>query len=394
MSTTAKHRADIFVIADAILITAAAIIVFMVYKELISLPPKHATETARLVYKATDIVPIPESELNSGNVNLDEVMLRQWSGGIRDSVKSDAADTSVGFYSPLKRFSEFSEPKTKLREQAFIRFSEGDSMPVVTPVQHSNLTGYIVQGPVYASQDCKDCVAKGVSDYKKGDVIGVREAIYGLDHGFAYSAKMLLITLCIMAIILLVTSLFLLPAVRKSQDDNQSMTERATSAEKQALTDPLTGLPNRRYFEHSISGFLREFGKLNKSFGLMMLDIDHFKSVNDNFGHDVGDMVLQEVALRLKAVCREHDVIARFGGEEFAIITPYANPDMLNEIAERFRFNIESLQINVGNTILRPTVSIGVAVSTPEMRDIHELFQNADQKLYEAKNAGRNRIAA
>ena len=211
---------------------------------------------------------------------------------------------------------------------------------------------------------------------------------------FTQISRLLVSALGIMLTTLLMTAVFLLPMIRKTHDDSLSITKRAESAERQAATDPLTGLHNRRYFESSLKGYLKEFGRHQLKFGLMILDLDHFKLVNDNFGHDVGDMVLREVALRLKAVSREHDVIARYGGEEFAIITPVADEQTLVAIADRYRSNIEQLKINAENSVLRPTVSIGVAVSTPGLQDLAGLFRQADQKLYEAKGAGRNRVAA
>ena len=132
---------------------------------------------------------------------------------------------------------------------------------------------------------------------------------------------------------------------------------------------------------------------MDQKVGLMILDLDHFKSVNDNFGHDAGDLVLREVALRLKGVSREHDVVARMGGEEFAVITPFINEGTMMDIAERYRANIEALRIDVGTAILRPTISIGVAVSSSDT-DEYQLYQMADRKLYQAKEAGRNRVAA
>ncbi|MGB7285369.1 MAG: GGDEF domain-containing protein, partial [Salaquimonas sp.] len=128
--------------------------------------------------------------------------------------------------------------------------------------------------------------------------------------------------------------------------------------------------------------------------GLLILDLDHFKNVNDNYGHDVGDMVLKEVALRMRAICREHDVVARLGGEEFALITPYAGMDQLLGVAERYREMVEALAIKTGNVVIRPTVSIGVATNENGTDNVDDLFKAADRKLYQAKNSGRNRVAA
>ena len=184
------------------------------------------------------------------------------------------------------------------------------------------------------------------------------------------------------------------PVMKRNRQERFKMDRRAESLEKQATTDPLTGMHNRRYFEQALSGYLTEFNKLGATLGLLILDLDHFKSVNDNYGHDVGDMVLREVALRMRAICREHDVVARLGGEEFAVITPYANMDQLLAVAERYRQMVEALAIKAGNVIIRPTVSIGVSTNEGGFTHGDDLFKAADQKLYQAKQSGRNRVAA
>ncbi|MCB1422592.1 MAG: GGDEF domain-containing protein [Nitratireductor sp.] len=150
----------------------------------------------------------------------------------------------------------------------------------------------------------------------------------------------------------------------------------------------------RRYFEAALAGYLKEFNAVKATLGLLILDLDHFKSINDNYGHDVGDIVLKEVALRMRAISRDHDIVARLGGEEFAVITPYANREQLLGVAERYRNMVEALAIKHGNIVIRPTVSIGVATNEGEMDNADDLFKSADQKLYQAKNAGRNRVAA
>lgn len=195
-------------------------------------------------------------------------------------------------------------------------------------------------------------------------------------------------------IALLNSLLLMLPSSRKNLADQSAMSEQTVNLHKQATTDPLTGMHNRRYFEDAMKGYLTEFNKIGSSVGLLILDLDHFKSVNDNYGHDVGDMVLREVALRMQAISREHDIVARLGGEEFAVITPYLSMEKLINVAERYRAMVEALKVNHGNVIIRPTISIGVATSEGGKLTADDLFKAADKKLYEAKNSGRNRVAA
>jgi diguanylate cyclase (GGDEF)-like protein len=128
--------------------------------------------------------------------------------------------------------------------------------------------------------------------------------------------------------------------------------------------------------------------------GLLVFDLDHFKKVNDTHGHDAGDMVLREVALRLRAITRDHDVVARIGGEEFAVITPYASQEQLLMVAERYRTMISALNIPIGKVVLKPTISIGIATNSDGTDNVHDLFKAADRKLYQAKREGRNRVAA
>lgn len=211
---------------------------------------------------------------------------------------------------------------------------------------------------------------------------------------FSFGEKLMIFSLGSLIAGMIFSITVVAPAVKRSKQQRFQMDIRAESLQKQATTDPLTGMNNRRYFEEALQGYLTEFNKIGASLGLLILDLDHFKSVNDNYGHDVGDQVLKEVALRMRAISREHDVVARLGGEEFAVITPYANRDQLLGVAERYREMVEALNVTSGNVVIRPTVSIGVATNKEDCLTSDELFKAADRRLYQAKNAGRNRVAA
>jgi diguanylate cyclase (GGDEF)-like protein len=211
---------------------------------------------------------------------------------------------------------------------------------------------------------------------------------------FSWGEKLLLFALAAAVAGMVFSVSIVSPTMRRSKQERTLMDRRAENLQKQATTDPLTGMHNRRYFEQALNGYLTEFNKIGATLGLLILDLDHFKNVNDNYGHDVGDLVLREVALRMRATCREHDIVARLGGEEFAVITPYATREDLLGVAERYRVMVESLKIKSGNVIIRPTVSIGVATNEDPAINADDLFKAADNKLYQAKNAGRNRVAA
>lgn len=185
----------------------------------------------------------------------------------------------------------------------------------------------------------------------------------------------------------------LYPEMKRHEDERNRSSLRANQMENQAMSDPLTGIYNRRYFDRALKIYFAEFKMQEASFGLLLLDLDHFKEVNDTHGHGAGDTVLKAVAEQLKTVSREYDIPARIGGEEFAIITPYASYDELVGIAERYRQAIDGLRVAHDAMAIATTVSIGVATNI-EGDDAESLFRTADRRLYDAKRNGRNRIAA
>ncbi|TIW05129.1 MAG: GGDEF domain-containing protein, partial [Mesorhizobium sp.] len=158
-------------------------------------------------------------------------------------------------------------------------------------------------------------------------------------------------------------------------------------------TDGLTGMQNRRYFDDALREYLHEFRRIDRPVGLMILDLDHFKQVNDTHGHDVGDEVLRAVATCLRGMTRYHDVVARLGGEEFAVVTPNMDVELLARFAERIRKAIANLSILSGNVRLKVTTSVGLAV-WDHKESAEDFYRRADRQLYEAKKQGRNRVCA
>ena len=160
-----------------------------------------------------------------------------------------------------------------------------------------------------------------------------------------------------------------------------------------ALTDPLTGLQNRRsLFELGRIEFFRAH-RMGRSFCCMMLDLDNFKLINDSFGHPVGDQVLQEFAARCKSSVREIDLIGRYGGEEFVILLPETDSQTAMQVAERLRASIEEAPIKVSSQELNVTVSIGISRKDENTLELETLIARADQAMYIAKHKGRNRVA-
>jgi diguanylate cyclase (GGDEF)-like protein len=150
-------------------------------------------------------------------------------------------------------------------------------------------------------------------------------------------------------------------------------------------TDPLTGLHNRRGLELALDQLQSE----QRPFAVVSLDIDHFKSVNDTYGHDVGDQVLQSLARLMRNGSRDDDVLCRVGGEEFLILLPDVAPEIAEQVAERLRRQVEQLLIEPVGQI---TISIGVAHRLQHVDEVGAVLKAADEMLYKAKRTGRNRV--
>ena len=185
--------------------------------------------------------------------------------------------------------------------------------------------------------------------------------------------------------------------IRKKRYQDRLRDNLKTSMEL-AIVDPLTKLHNRRYLQSQLSSLLNDEVARGSAASLMVLDLDHFKSINDQHGHDAGDEVLKECAERLRQAVRGIDIVARFGGEEFVIVMPDTEAYSAQRVAERIRSAIEKVPFGIsgGQKQLVVTVSIGISTTTGASRSGDELFKLADEALYEAKRAGRNcvRLAA
>ena len=160
-----------------------------------------------------------------------------------------------------------------------------------------------------------------------------------------------------------------------------------------AVTDELTGLYNRRYFDRHLNVMLGKAQEQERDMALMILDIDHFKAVNDNHGHDIGDAVLREFAARLKRNIRGVDLACRFGGEEFVVLMPDTDTGQAEAVAERVRQSMAEKPFEVGTARpLSVTVSVGVSIRESLADTPESLIKRADVALYRAKREGRNRV--
>jgi diguanylate cyclase (GGDEF)-like protein len=157
-----------------------------------------------------------------------------------------------------------------------------------------------------------------------------------------------------------------------------------------ALTDELTKLRNRRYLLEAGATEIARAQRFSRSLSLVMLDIDHFKRINDEFGHAMGDSTLQAFANILKQHCRASDVVARTGGEEFVILLPETSLEEAGEYAESLRKNVQAASIVTPRNVMRITISLGVSSLNDRCSNLDELMKCADRALYHAKSRGRN----
>ena len=184
-------------------------------------------------------------------------------------------------------------------------------------------------------------------------------------------------------------------AVEIFADDSasQALAARIADVEKMAMLDQLTQLPNRRYLEMTLELRVAELARYGWPFGVLLVDIDHFKQVNDQHGHEAGDAVLRVVSDTMSHSSRLIDLVGRWGGEEFVVILSHLEPQQLSSVAERLRALVASCVIPTGASPIQVSVSIGAAMAEPGEEAL-QVIERADRLLYRAKNDGRNRVAA
>lgn len=173
-----------------------------------------------------------------------------------------------------------------------------------------------------------------------------------------------------------------------------NLQQKLEAIRAETLTDPLTGLGNRKYFDRAVADAVTTSTASGRPLSLLMFDIDHFKSFNDNYGHLTGDQVLRLVALSLKQAIKGQDIIARYGGEEFAVVLPNTNLRQALIVAENIRRAVMSRELkkkSTGEILGRVTISVGVS-ALQSGDDVYALIERADLCLYAAKRNGRNRV--
>lgn len=167
------------------------------------------------------------------------------------------------------------------------------------------------------------------------------------------------------------------------------LAEKIQELEKIALLDPLTRIGNRRYGEVNLQAKLNELERYGWPFGVIFIDIDHFKTSNDTYGHDMGDRILRTVATTIINGTRSSDIVTRWGGEEFLALVPHVNPEQLRSTADKIRSLIEKSSIAVENRNIEVTVSIGATMAR-ENDTAENIVKRADELMYMSKRSGRN----
>ena len=178
------------------------------------------------------------------------------------------------------------------------------------------------------------------------------------------------------------------------EETNKSLEEkvkqRTQELERQANTDTVTGIASRFAIMDRLSRCYLAYQRYHRAFSILMIDVDHFKDINDNHGHQTGDKVLHDLAMCIASNIRQPDSVGRYGGEEFLVILPETPGEQAHELANRIRLAVEAMTLTNNITI---TCSIGVATISANISD-DGLVSRADKALYKAKNAGRNQVVS
>ncbi len=160
-----------------------------------------------------------------------------------------------------------------------------------------------------------------------------------------------------------------------------------------SVTDELSGLPNRRHFIHHLRAELSRARRYGRRVSLLILDIDYFKMINDEHGHLFGDFVIREFGGIVRRSLREHDFVARYGGDEYIVVCPEIGAENVLLVAERMRNKVADHAFTSGRISCRVTLSVGIAVSEGKDGESYQsVLERADQALYQAKEGGRNRV--
>jgi diguanylate cyclase (GGDEF)-like protein/PAS domain S-box-containing protein len=178
----------------------------------------------------------------------------------------------------------------------------------------------------------------------------------------------------------------------REKTHQEAVAQRIKQLEELALLDPLTKLANRRHAEATLSARFQEMSRYGWRFGVLFIDIDQFKEINDTYGHDAGDKVIDLSSRTILNSLRPFDFLGRWGGDEFLAVITNVNKDQLIEIADRTRLLVENSHFSLGADVVEVTLSIGAAIAD-ERDTVEGLLKRADKLMYQSKRAGRNQVS-
>jgi diguanylate cyclase (GGDEF)-like protein len=242
--------------------------------------------------------------------------------------------------------------------------------------------------PLFADSSCLECHLG--PEIKLGAILGAISVSIPIQQlVIETNQRRLIILLSAVILIGFLISITYFLTYRLAADLEKAQTQLQTMA----LTDELTGLNNRRQVMARLEQEFQRAIRVGETICLISLDIDHFKRINDTYGHQFGDVVLKRVSERMKSSLRPYDIVGRVGGEEFLIVAPTTPPEEAVALAQRIITAVHEETFVEGATKINVTASAGVAVSGPGVAEVEDLIRKADQAMYQAKVEGRNRVA-
>lgn len=253
-------------------------------------------------------------------------------------------------------------------------------------IDESEQQAYRFMRPMHLQENCLSCHRYAKTGAATGDVVGAISVHLDVSEDFAVHAKAERVMFLSYGAVWLVGLAGLTMTGRQWKGLLHALRQAATC-------DPLTGLWNRRELMRKLEHEMARSGRYGHPLAVIMLDIDHFKRVNDTHGHQAGDQVLKELAGFIQATVRDSDLVARYGGEEILVLCPETDGGVAGQLAERIRRHVEEATIVTSSARIQVTVSLGVA-AYPELPTGTDLIQAADAAMYRAKQSGRNRVCA
>lgn len=276
----------------------------------------------------------------------------------------------------------------EFERQAFQQFEKG-TKEVWGVDEAGGVSEFRYVRPLYIEQSCLAC-HKTLGD-KVGDIrgaISINIPFHRLNQEMKIN-RIIVIFLSVVTVGTLLSILyFMVWRLVKRLDVAQEQLR------EMSITDELTQIKNRRYIMDDLHDEFLRTKRLGTSLGVIMLDIDHFKRINDSYGHPFGDIVLKTIAARIKENLRKYDVVGRFGGEEFLVVSPEISFDDVTRLAERIREVVKAKNIGEGSTEVAVTLSAGVTIINEQDIRTDSLISRADNALYKAKQDGRDRVVA